>query len=124
MSIIIDRRLNDRNKSAVNRQRFINRYKEQIRKSVTDMVAERSITDMERGGQVKIPVRDISEQQFRHGQGGDRESVHPGNYKFTKGDKIPRPEGGGGKGGGGSEEGEGGDAQDNFTFALSREEFM
>ncbi len=123
MSIIIDRRLNDRNKSAVNRQRFINRYKDQIRKSVTDMVAERSITDMERGGKVKIPSRDISEPQFRHGQGGDRESVHPGNYKFNKGDKIPRPDGGGGQGGGG-DEGEGGESQDNFTFVLSREEFM
>ncbi|MDE0854889.1 MAG: DUF444 family protein, partial [Nevskia sp.] len=44
MSIIIDRRLNDRNKNAVNRQRFLRRYKEQIRKSVADIVSRRSIT--------------------------------------------------------------------------------
>ena len=44
MSIVIDRRLNDRNKSAVNRERFLRRYKEQIRKSVGDLISKRSIT--------------------------------------------------------------------------------
>jgi uncharacterized protein len=39
MSIVIDRRLNDRNKSAVNRARFIRRYKEQIKRAVSDIVA-------------------------------------------------------------------------------------
>jgi len=32
MTRIIDRRLNGKDKSAVNRQRFIRRYKEQIKK--------------------------------------------------------------------------------------------
>ena len=32
-----------------------------------------AIRDMERGGQVDIPVKDIAEPAFRHGQGGDRE---------------------------------------------------
>ena len=122
MSIIIDRRLNDRNKNAVNRQRFLRRYKEQIRKSVTDVVAERSITDMDKSGTVNIPVRDISEPSFHHGgSGGDREYVNAGNREFNSGDHIPRPTGGSGKGSG--EGGEGGD-NDNFAFALSREEFM
>ncbi|MDB5974245.1 MAG: hypothetical protein JWR07_1005 [Nevskia sp.] len=122
MSIIIDRRLNDRNKNAVNRQRFLRRYKEQIRKSVTDVVARRSITDMEQSGVVNIPVKDISEPSFQHGgNGGDREYVNAGNREFNTGDKIPRPTGGSGKGSG---EGEGGDSEDNFSFALSREEFM
>lgn len=121
--MIIDRRLNDRNKSAVNRQRFIRRYKEQLRKSVSDAVAKRSITDMEKGGDVNIPIRDIAEPQFRHGMGGDREYVHSGNRSFSPGDHIPRPKDGAG-GGGGDKEGEGGETQDNFVFALSREEFM
>ncbi len=121
MSVIIDRRLNDRNKSAVNRERFIRRYKAQIRRAVTDMVAERSIRDMEKGGDVRIPSRDISEPTFRHGPGGDRETVHPGNREFHAGDRVPRPEGGGGRGGSG--EG-GGDGDDGFVFSLSREEFM
>jgi len=30
MSVIIDRRLNDRNKNAANRARFMRRYKQQI----------------------------------------------------------------------------------------------
>lgn len=122
MSIIIDRRLNDRNKNSVNRQRFLRRYKEQIRKSVADVVSRRSITDMEQGGDVSIPVRDISEPSFHHGSGGDREYVNAGNRKFNTGDKIPRPESGGGKGSGAGEGG--GESSDEFTFALSREEFM
>ncbi len=122
MSVIIDRRLNDRNKSAVNRERFIRRYKAHIQRAVTDMVAERSIRDMEKGGTVNIPVKDISEPSFRHGQGGDREMVHPGNRKFHQGDRIPRPDGGDGKGRG--NQGGEGDGEDSFAFTLSREEFM
>lgn len=124
MSIVIDRRLNDRNKSAVNRERFLRRYKEQIRKSVSDLVSKRSITDMDRGGDVNIPAKDISEPSFHHGQGGDREMVLPGNRKFNTGDKIKRPDGGGGGGGNGGGDGEGEDGEDNFAFSLSREEFM
>ena len=122
MSMIIDRRLNDRNKSSVNRQRFLRRYKEQIRKSVTDVVARRSITDMDQGSDVTIPVKDISEPTFHHGAGGDREYVNAGNREFNTGDKIPRPTGGGGRGAG--EDGGDGEGNDEFTFALSREEFM
>jgi uncharacterized sporulation protein YeaH/YhbH (DUF444 family) len=123
MSIIIDRRLNDRKKSSVNRERFIRRYKSHIKHAVTDMVSERSIKDMDRGGDVKIPVRDISEPTFRHGPGGDREAVHPGNHKFNPGDRIKRPKGGGDGDGSGDQGGEG-DGEDSFTFTLSREEFM
>ena len=122
MSVIIDRRLNDRNKSATNRERFIRRYKAHVQRAVTDMVAERSIRDMERGGQVKIPVKDIAEPSFRHGPGGDREYVHPGNRKFMPGDRFPRPQGGQGQGSGG--EGGDGDGEDSFAFTLSKEEFM
>ncbi|MCL4745229.1 MAG: DUF444 family protein [Burkholderiaceae bacterium] len=120
MSVIIDRRLNDRNKSAVNRERFLRRYKEHLQRSVQDIVAERSIRDMEHGGEVKIPVRDIAEPSFRHGPGGDREHVHTGNREYMPGDRIERP---GGSGQGGGEGGEG-DAQDGFAFSLSRDEFM
>lgn len=122
MSVVIDRRLNDRNKSAVNRERFMRRYKAQIQRAVGDMVAERSIKDMEHGGTVNIPTKDISEPAFRHGSGGDRELVHPGNRKFQKGDQFERPQGGQGKGGG--DEGGDGEGEDSFSFVLSRDEFM
>lgn len=122
MSVVIDRRLNDRNKSAVNRERFLRRYKAHMQRAVGDMVADRSIRDMERGGNVKIPTKDISEPAFRHGSGGNREVVHPGNRTFQKGDQIERPKGSGK--GNGSNESQGGDGEDSFTFALSRDEFM
>jgi uncharacterized sporulation protein YeaH/YhbH (DUF444 family) len=122
MSTFIDRRLNDRRKSAVNRQRFVARYKDHLRRAVSDIAAGRSIRDLERGGQVKVPIKDISEPSFRHGPGGDREVVHPGNRTFAPGDRIPRPEEEGG-GGRGNEAGEG-DGTDGFMFTLSREEFM
>ncbi|HEX6592171.1 MAG TPA: DUF444 family protein, partial [Moraxellaceae bacterium] len=60
MSYIIDRRLNGRNKSTVNRQRFLERYRQQIKEAVADAVTRRSITDMEHGESVAIPTRDIS----------------------------------------------------------------
>ncbi len=122
MSMIIDRRLNDHNKSATNRERFIRRYKDQVRRAIDGMVSDRSIKDMEQGGDVRIPVKDISEPAFRHGHGGDREMVHPGNRTFNQGDRVARPESGAGRGGeGGAGQGEG---SDSFEFSLSREEFM
>lgn len=124
MSIIIDRRLNDRNKNATNRQRFIKRYKAQLRRSVADVVADRSITDISRGGEVEIPAKDISEPKFRIGRGGDREMVHPGNKEFNTGDVIAKPKSGGGGGRGSGGEGQGEEGQDNFMFTLSKEEFM
>ncbi len=124
MSVVIDRRPNDRAGSAVNRERFMRRYKAQIRRAVTDMVAGRSIRDLERGGQVSIPVRDVAEPVFRHGAGGDREYVLPGNRSFEPGDRLRRPDGGAGGGDGqGAGEG-GGDGTDAFAFTLSREEFL
>lgn len=122
--MIIDRRLNDRNKSASNRQRFIRRYKAQLHRAVTDAVTHRSITDMERGEDVGIPIRDISEPQFGIGSGGDRDFVLPGNREFSRGDKLPKPKNGSGNGDGSGQDGEGGGNQDLFTFTLSKEEFM
>ena len=120
---LIDRRLNGRNKSAANRQRFLRRSKEQIRESVQDMIGERSIADMDKGGKVNIPAKDIAEPQFHHGPGGDREMVHPGNREFVRGDTIERP---GGAAGGDGDDGEpgSGEGSDDFVFSLSRDEFL
>ena len=122
MSYIIDRRLNSKNKNAVNRQRFLDRYRGHIKRAVSDAVDKRSITDIDRGEQVTIPARDISEPVFQHGSGGRRSSVHPGNREFVTGDRIPRP--GGGGGGGGGEASDSGEGVDDFVFQLSREEFL
>jgi len=122
MLYLIDRRTTTRTKSALNRERFLRRYKEHIRRAVQSMVAKRPIADMAKGGgEVSIPARDISEPSFRHGAGGNREIVSPGNREFAKGDKLRRPEGG--EGGGAGRAG-GGDGVDEFTFSLSRDEFL
>lgn len=124
MTHLIDRRLNGKNKSAVNRQRFLKRYKSQLKRSVAEAVNQRSITDIESGERVVIPSRDISEPVFHHGTGGVRERVHPGNKDFMTGDRIRRPEGSEGGGAGQGRAGRGGAGQDDFAFELSREEFM
>ena len=123
MHHLIDRRPNGRGKSAVNRERFLRRYKSQIQGAVKRMIGERSIADMERGGEVRVPKKDISEPSFGFGGGGDREFVLPGNRQYTAGDRIPRPEGAG-SGRGSGNDGGGGDTEDEFVFSLSREEFM
>ena len=123
MSYFIDRRLNAKNKSAVNRQRFLRRYRQQIQKAVSDAVSERSITDIDKGGKVSIPTRDISEPSIYHGQGGHNERVLPGNKHFSEGDKIARPESGGGQGSGGNAS-DSGEGMDDFSFTLSQEEFL
>ncbi len=123
---VIDRRLNGKNKSAVNRQRFLRRYREHIKKAVGDAVNKRSITDIDRGESISIPSRDITEPTFRHGKGGRRSQTHPGNKEFVTGDGIPRPPGGQG-GGGGSGEGQAsdqGEGMDDFVFQISQEEFL
>jgi len=122
MHNLIERRPNGRGKSAVNRERFMRRYKAQIESAVKKMVGERRFADMEQGGEVRVPKKDISEPSFGFGRGGDREFVLPGNREYVAGDRIPRPEGSGSGGGNGS--GGDGESEDDFVFSLSREEFM
>ena len=124
MSHFIDRRLNSKNKSTVNRQRFLRRYKTQLKRAASDAVNRRSITDIDGGEQVGIPSKDISEPTFHHGSGGRRDMVHPGNKEFEAGDRVQRPEGGEGQGAGQGRAGRGGSGQDDFVFELSREEFL
>jgi len=122
MSYIIDRRLNSKNKSAVNRQRFLRRYRDQIQKAVSDAISERSIKDIDKGGKVSIPSRDLGEPVIHHGDGGHNTRVLPGNKKFSEGDMVERPKGGAGKGG--SEASDSGEGEDDFSFVLSEEEFL
>lgn len=125
MSYIVDRRLNGKNKSTVNRQRFLKRYRKHIKKAVNEAVTKRSITDLESGESVSIPKRDISEPIFHHGKGGRRDMIHPGNKEFITGDTIPRPPGG--QGGGGPGEGDpsdSGEGVDEFVFQISQDEFL
>ena len=125
MARIIDRRFDSKGKSTVNRQRFMRRFKHQIRKAVSEAIHGRSIRDLDNGEQVSIPARDLSEPILHQGRGGIWEQVFSGNDQFSSGDQIKRPSGGGAGGGGGKgEAGNEGEHEDDFVFQLSREEFL
>ena len=123
MAQLIDRRPNAKGKSTVNRQRFLRRYKKQIKKAISEQISERSITDIDGGESVSIPTRDISEPTFRNDQGGVREGVFPGNKEFARGDRIKRPPGGGG-GGRGRRASDSGEGEDDFSFEISKDEYL
>lgn len=124
MAHFIDRRLNSKGKSTVNRQRFLRRYKQQIKRAVSDAIGKRSVTDLESGEKISIPTRDISEPIFHTGRGGKRSVVHPGNDQFTTGDRIERPPQGQGQGQGEGEASDSGEGQDEFVFSISKDEYL
>jgi hypothetical protein len=124
MAHFIDRRLNGKNKSAVNRQRFIRRYKQQIKQAVSDAISKRSVTDIDSGESVTIPGRDITEPFFHQGKGGHREMIHPGNDQFSTGDRIKRPLGGQGGGSGQGDASKDGEGEDEFVFSISKDEYL
>ncbi|UUZ75608.1 YeaH/YhbH family protein [Polaromonas sp. P1(28)-13] len=120
---VIDRRLSGKNKSIGNRERFLRRFREQIRDAIRRAVAGRSIHDIEQGEDITLPRRDVSEPVFGHGTGGTRETVHPGNRDYVRGDHIARPQGGAGGSGPGDASPDG-TGEDDFVFRITREEFM
>ncbi len=124
MANFIDRRLNSKNKSTVNRQRFLRRYKNQIKKSVSEAINQRGVTDIDSGESIVIPKKDLSEPTFHQGEGGIRDRVHPGNDQFATGDQIPRPPSQQGQGNGEGEASDSGEGQDEFTFSISKEEYL
>jgi len=128
---IIDRRKNGdlRNpgsKSSDNRQKFIKRTKDEIRKSIHDSLGGRSIGGSGDSQDVVITRKGIDEPQFNHNpQTGSRDIVLPGNKDFVEGDHLEKPRGGGA--GSGGKEGEAsneGIGEDEFGFALSNDEFV
>ena len=121
---LIDRRLNPRDKSLGNRQRFLRRARRQIKEAVDKAVNERDVADAGEGGKISIPSKGITEPRFRHSStGGNHERVFPGNQEYIPGDKIPKPPQGGGDGGG-KDAAEDGEGADEFAFSLSRSEFL
>lgn len=125
MSNIIDRRKNNRGKSTNNRQKFLKRVEDQIKRAIPDVMSQESIKSSSGEGTVKIPVKGIDEPSFRHDpKSGKKQVVRPGNDRFNEGDKVPKPK----AGGEGSGRGKGSNSpevtEDEFTVVLSREEFL
>jgi uncharacterized sporulation protein YeaH/YhbH (DUF444 family) len=121
MSTFIDRRLNPRDRSIKNRQKFIQRSREQIKKAVKESIDNGKIADIE-NGRARVKVKGVSEPTFREDpKSGDKRYVLPGNKDYVVGDKQNKPQGGEGEGGtrGGLGQGE-----DDFEFLLSPDEYM
>ena len=119
---ITDKRKAGNNKSVGNRQKFLKRYKSRIKRSVEDIASDKGITDVLKDRKITINKDDIQEPNFNFDLStGERDMVFPGNKSLEKGDKIYRPEEGEGQGTEGSEDGEG---LDDFSFTLTKEEFL
>jgi uncharacterized sporulation protein YeaH/YhbH (DUF444 family) len=121
MSNIIDRRLNPRDKTIKNRQKFIQRARDQIKDSVKDAIKNGNIADIEKD-KARVKVKGIDEPHFTTDhKTGDKKYVMPGNKEHIVGDKQAKPNEQGGPGG---SEGGLGESQDDFEFVLSKDEFL
>lgn len=122
-NVIIDRRQNPGGKNTPNRQKFVKRTREQIRKNIRKDIGDRDISGHQKGQNVKINRKSIHEPELHNDSAtGDRDFVLPGNKDFVPGDTINKPKGGQGQGG--SEGSDGGQGEDDFDFALSNDEFV
>ena len=123
MPNFIDRRLNPKDKSLGNRQRFLRRARAELKRTINEQIKSGKITDVDTEHVVPVPAKGTSEPSFQHAPGsGRKEYVLPGNREFRAGDRIPKPVlGGGGSGKGASPSGE---TEDDFRFVLSREEVL
>lgn len=123
MPNFIDRRLNPKDRSLGNRQRFLKRVHDELKRSIRDRVKSDKIADVGAPHGVPVPKRGADEPSFRPSSAtGERQYVLPGNETFSAGDRIAKPEGGG-DGGGGRGAGRG-ESEDDFFFVLSRDEVL
>ncbi|MBL0373873.1 YeaH/YhbH family protein [Rhizobium sp. KVB221] len=123
MPNFIDRRLNPKDKSLGNRQRFLKRARDEIKRAIRDQVKSDRIIDVDAAHGVPMPKRGAGEPTFQPAaNSGERQYVLPGNKEFSPGDRLLKPDGAGGGGGrGGAGQGE---SEDDFQFLLSREEVL
>ncbi|TGV10211.1 YeaH/YhbH family protein [Mesorhizobium sp. M8A.F.Ca.ET.173.01.1.1] len=122
MPIFIDRRLNPKDKSLGNRQRFLRRARDELKRSLRDQIRIGRIADVDAEHAVPMPDRGTGEPTFNNARNsGRRQYILPGNRHFSPGDLIPKPGQGGGAGASSP-----GDtvSEDDFRFVLSREEVL
>ncbi|MEQ1956119.1 YeaH/YhbH family protein [Mesorhizobium sp. CN2-181] len=120
MPIFIDRRLNPKDKSLGNRQRFLRRARAELKRSIRDQIRTGKIADADTEHAVSIPSTGTNEPSFGDARdSGRRKHVLPGNQHFAPGDRLPKP----GQGDSGSTPGRT-ESEDDFRFVLSREEVL
>ncbi len=120
--VIIDRRLSSKGRSSTNRKLFLNRLRSAIKQSVSDITSDVDVTNITKGSKkVRVPVQRLYEPSFNNDLNtGINNIVFTGNERYIVGDRIERPQSQQGSGGAG--QGEGG--EDDFTFELTKEEFL
>ncbi len=117
---ITDKRSSSKNKSVGNRQKFMERYKSRIKRSVDKIADSKGITDILNDRKVIINQDEIEEPSFEFDMSkGERDVILPGNESMQKGDKIYNPSSD-------NEEGpsDKGTELDQFSFTLTKEEFL
>jgi len=121
MPIFIDRRLNPKDRSLGNRQRFLRRVRTELKRSVQEQIRAGKIAEVDGEHAISMPANGTDEPRFCEAKdSGRRQHVLPGNQRFTPGDQISKPGQGGGTGSSpGSQV-----AEDDFRFVLSREEVL
>lgn len=119
---IVDNRQNSKNLAAGSRKKFIDRYKQKIKKEVEEIAKDKSIKDIAKSGnKVKIKTDPLSQPTFaKDDKTGVHRRVFANNKSWSRGDKLFKPKGGG-QGTQGSPDGTG---EDTFTFRLTKEEFL
>jgi uncharacterized sporulation protein YeaH/YhbH (DUF444 family) len=122
--IIVDRR-DTKNKSAANRKAYIERSKEVLKEHVERLAnaKNRSITDIAKKRDITISKKTLKEPQYQYDMdSGSVDRIFPGNKKYVNGDHIPIDRSG--EGGAGGLGGDGEEHLDEFTFTLTKEEFL
>ena len=66
MPNFIDRRLNPKDRSLGNRQRFIRRVHDELKRSISDRVKSDRIADVDTAHGVPVPKRGADEPSFRN----------------------------------------------------------
>ena len=123
MARVIDRRTQGKSPSAPNRKKFLDRYKKYIKDAVDQTIERSKIKDIQKKRKVSVPADRMDEPTYvENDVTGVRRTVSTGNDRFSKGDKVPKPIGGGGNGGGGAGDSAGPD--DAFEFVLTKSEFL
>lgn len=109
-------------KNLENKKRFIERYKDTIRKHVRNLAGSKSMKDFK--GDTDITIENTEEPGFVYDRRtGDESIVLPGNDRFSNGDTIAKPRSSKtARGSKGSDSSNG--EVDSFTFTLTKDEFL
>lgn len=117
MSVIIDKR-SVNNRSSNNRERFIKRNKEVIKKSIRDNLGKINIDELDSDKAVRLP---ITEKEYSIKPRYDNlDRIGVGNKTYRKGDSFRK---GSEDKGAGKKGSDGEDGEDSFEFVMNKDEF-